>query len=62
MNMGIYGTSGEDMALAGDCFGARADHDIDVVTDIWIAGFTDGADAAISNTHISFNDAPPIKD
>ena len=62
MNMGIYGTGGEDMALAGDCFGARADHDTDVVTYIWIAGFTDGAYASIPDANICLHNAPPIKD
>ena len=60
--MGVDRTGGEDMALAGNCFGARADHDIDVVADIWITRLADGADAAISDANIRLHNAPPIKD
>ena len=51
-----------DLALAGDDFGARADHDVDARLHIRVAGLADGRDAPVLDADVGFDDAPVIDD
>ena len=47
VDVGVDAAGGEDLALAGDHLGARADDDVDARLDVGIAGLADGGDAAV---------------
>ena len=50
------------MALAGDRLGARAHHDCHARLGVGVAGFADGADAAVAQADVGLDDPPPIQD
>ena len=50
------------MALAGDRFGARTDHDRHAGLGVGVARFADGADAAVAQADVGLDDPPPIQD
>ena len=62
VDVGIDAASGEDLALAGDGFGARADGDGDARLGVRVAGLADGVDATVANAHIGLDDAPMVDD
>ena len=61
VDVGIEAAGGEDLALAGDHFGAGADHDGDTGLDVGIAGLADRGDAVALDADIGFDDAPMIE-
>src|SRR4029077_20888860 len=58
----IHASRGEDLALAGDRFGARTDDDADVRLGIGIPGFADAGDATIAEANVGFIYAGVIDD
>src|SRR5262249_4002439 len=62
MDMAVDAAGRDDLALAGDDFGAWADDNIDPGLDIGVAGLADAANAAVANADIGFDDAPVIED
>src|SRR3546814_9764123 len=62
MDMGIEAAGGDDLALAGNRLGARADDDVDAGLDVRVAGLADGMDAAVLEPDIGLDDAPVIED
>ena len=44
----VDAAGGQDLAFAGDDFGARADDDVDAGLDVGIAGLADAGDAAVA--------------
>lgn len=67
--MAVEAPGGDDLALAGDDLGARADDDrlvggeiAETGLDIGIAGLPDGADAAGPDADIGLHDAPMVED
>ena len=53
----VDAAGGEDLALAGDDLGARADDDVDAGLDVGIAGLADGGDAAVPEADVGLDDA-----
>ena len=62
MDVGIEAAGGEDLALAGDHFGARTDDDVDAGLDVRIARLADGDDQAVLQADVGFDDAPVVED
>ena len=62
MDMAVDAAGGEDVAFAGDDFGARADDDIDAGLDVGVAGLADPADAPAGDRDVGLDDAPVIED
>ena len=62
VDVGVDAASREDVPLTGNGFSARSDGDGHPIADVGIARFADGADAAVFEAHISFDNAPPIQD
>jgi hypothetical protein len=58
----VEAAGGEDLALAGDGLGARADDDVDTGLRVGIAGLADGGDAAVLQADIGLVDAGVIDD
>ena len=52
----------EDLAFAGDRFGAGADDDRDVRLRVGIAGLAYADDAAVLDADVGFDDAPVVED
>src|SRR6185437_8615315 len=53
---------GDDLALAGDRLGARADDDGDARLDVGIAGLADADDAAVLQADVGLHDPPMVED
>ncbi|EGE57964.1 hypothetical protein RHECNPAF_3500011 [Rhizobium etli CNPAF512] len=62
MNMAVHAASGDDLPLAGDRLGARADDDIDAGLHIGVACLADRSDAPVLQPDISLVDAGMIDD
>ena len=62
MDVGVEAAGGENLALAGDHFGARPDDDRNAGLDIGIAGLADRRDQAVLQPDIGFDDAPMVED
>ena len=62
MDVGVEAAGGEDLALAGDHFGAGPDDDVDAGLDVGIAGLADGGDAPVLDADVGFDDAPMVED
>jgi hypothetical protein len=50
--MGVEAAGGQDLALAGDGLGPRADDDVDAGLRVGIAGLADGRDAPVLEAHV----------
>ncbi len=61
MDMRVEAAGGEDLALARDHLGARADDDGDARLDIRIAGLADRMHLAVLQSDIGLHDAPVIE-
>src|ERR1700680_2643888 len=61
MNVAIEAAGGEDLSLAGDRLGARAEYDVDVRLDVGIARLADGGDAPVLKANVGFHNAPMVK-
>ena len=62
MDVAVDAAGGEDLALAGDDFGARADDDVDAGLHVGVAGLADRGDAAVRDGDVGFDDAPMVDD
>ena len=60
--MGVDAAGGEDLAFAGDDFGAGADDDVHAGLDVRVAGLADAGDAAVGDGDVGFDDAPMVED
>ena len=60
MNVGVEAARGEDLALAGDHFGAWADDDGDAGLNVGVARLADGVDMSVLEADVGFDDAPMI--
>ena len=58
----VDAAGGDDLALAGDRLGARADDDVDARLDVGIAGLADADDAAVPEADVGLHDAPMVED
>ena len=58
----VDAAGGDDVALAGDHLGARADDDVDAGLDVGIAGLADGGDAPVPDADVGLDDAPMVED
>src|SRR5262249_40927315 len=58
VNVGVEAAGGENLAFAGDHFGAGADDDADIGLNIGIAGFTGPGDAAALQGGVGLHDSP----
>ncbi len=61
VDMRIEAAGGEDLAFAGDHFGAGPDDDRHARLNVGIAGLADRGDAAFLQRDIGFDDAPMIE-
>ena len=57
VDVGVDGAGGGDHALAGDDGRAGADHDVDAVQGVGVAGPADGADPAVDQADAGLADA-----
>ena len=62
MDVGVDAPGREDVSFPGDRFGARAHHDRHPGLGVGVPGFADADDAAVLQTNIGFDDAPPVED
>ena len=62
VNVRVEAAGGEDLAFAGDRFGARTDDDGDIGLDVGIAGLADGVDFPVLDADVGFDDAPVVED
>ena len=62
MDVAVDAAGGEDLALAGDDLGARADDDVDARLHVRVAGLADPGDAAVRDPDVGLDDAPVIDD
>ncbi len=62
MDVRVEAAGGEDLALAGDRLGARADDDVDAGLDVRIAGLADAGDPAVLDADVGLDDAPVVDD
>ena len=58
----VHRAGGDDHALGGDHFGARADDDGDARLHVRVAGLADRADALAAQADVGFHDAPVVDD
>ena len=61
VNVRVDAAGREDVAFPGDRFGARPHHDGHPFLGVGVAGFADSHDAAVLQTDIRFDDAPPVQ-
>ena len=61
MDVGVEAAGGEDLAFAGDHFGAGADDDGDAGLNVRIAGLADGVNVAVLDADVGFDDAPMVE-
>src|SRR5690606_7677436 len=62
VNVRVEAAGSEDLALARDRLGARADDNVDVRLDVRVAGLADGGDLAVLDADVGFDDAPVVDD
>ena len=62
VDVAVEAAGRDDLALARDRLGRRADHDVDVRLGVGIAGFADAGDAAVADADVRLDDAPVIED
>ena len=62
VDVGIDATGGDDVALAGNHLGTRADGDGHPGLDVRVACLADGADAAMLDADVGLDDAPVVDD
>src|SRR5579872_4084542 len=64
MNVRVDAAGGQNQPFTGDDVGSNSDHQerIDVVHDVWIASFADGADQSVFDTDVGLDDAPVVDD
>ena len=62
MDVRIEAAGGEDLAFAGDHFGAGPDDDGDAGLDVRIAGFANRRDEPVLQAHIGLHDPPMVED
>ena len=62
MDVRVDPAGGENLALAGDDFGARSDDDVDTGLDVRIARLADARDPAADDRDVGFDDAPMVDD
>ncbi len=60
MDVGVEAAGGEDLALAGDHFGAGTDDDGDVRLNVGIAGLADGENIAVLDADVGLHDPPMV--
>ena len=53
---------GEDLALAGDRLGPRADDDVDAGLGVGVAGLADGGDPPVAQADVGLVDAGVVDD
>ena len=61
MDVGVEAAGGEDLAFAGDHFGAGADDDGDAGLNVRIAGLADGGNVAVLDADVGLDDAPMVE-
>ena len=62
MDVSVEAAGSEDLAFAGDDFGAGTDDDADAGLDVGIAGLADGKNFSVLDADVGFDDAPVIED
>ena len=62
MDMRVDAAGGDDLALAGDRLGARADDDVHARLHVGIAGLADPRDAPVLQADIGLHHAPMVED
>ena len=62
MDVGVEAAGGEDLALAGDHFGAGADDDRHAGLDVGIAGLADRMDEPVPDADVGLDDPPMVED
>ena len=61
MDVGVEAAGGEDLAFAGDHFGAGPDDDGDAGLDVRIAGLADGVDVSVLEADVGLDDSPMVE-
>lgn len=64
VHMGVDGTGGDDLPVAGDDLGLGADDQcgVDPVHGVGVAGLADAADPAVADAEVGLDDAPVVED
>ena len=61
MNVRVDAAGRQDLALAGDRLGTRADDDVDAGLYVRVAGLADTDDATVLDTDVGLDHAPVIE-
>jgi len=62
VDVGVHAAGGQDFPLAGDDLGAGADHDVDAVGDLRVAGLADPEDVAVPERDVRLVDPGVVQD
>ena len=62
VHVGINRTGGDDLAFAANNLGAHADHDVDIVHDVWVTGVADLQNLAVFDCNICGKNAGVVDD
>jgi len=62
VDVAVHAARGDDAALAGDDFGARADDDVHARLHVGVAGLAYGRDAPAAQANVGLDDAPVVED
>ena len=64
VHVAVDGAGGEDLPVAGEDLGRRADHQgrVDAVHGVGVAGLADADDAAVAHADVGLDDAPVVED
>lgn len=62
VDVAVDAACGDDVALAADDLGARADDDVHARLHVGVAGLADGGDAAVLQADVGLDDAPVVED
>ena len=62
MNVRVEAAGSEDLAFAGDHFGAGTDDELDAGLDVRVTGFADAGDLAVLDADVGLHNPPVIED